>query len=182
MRNKKIQPWLEAGVSRFTKRGPSGIKISEVAKDIKTSSSSFYHYFNTKEEYIEQLIEYWHEEGTMRIIKQVLLVEDSAKAIELLFTLIFETNFEYECFLLQMRIAARENTLFQKKVKETEKLRISFLNSLLAASGMHQGKTQFTAKQVHNYITGYLVSLNMIPPSRPELKLFLQDLNEIFGI
>ena len=48
-----------------------------MAKEINTAPSSFYHYFNTKEEYLEQLLEYWHEEGSMKIIQEVFLEDEN---------------------------------------------------------------------------------------------------------
>ena len=182
MRNPKLQPWLDAGIKRFAMRGLAGLNISEMAKEIDTAASSFYHYFNTKEEYLEELLEHWHEEGSMKIIKDVFLEDDPNKSILLLFKLVFETNFVYECFLMQLRAASYENEMFLNKVRETDKLRISFLTSLLARSGLQENEAKQKATQVHNYVTGLHVSANLIQPDKMKKQRFIEDLKTIFGI
>lgn len=182
MKNPKLQPWLDVGVKRFALNGLKGLNISEMAKEAETAASSFYHYFNTKEEYLEELLDYWHEEGSMRIVKEVFLEEEPLKAIRKLFKLIFETNFIYECFLMQLRAASYENEMFLKKVNETDKFRISFLTSLLARTGLSDKEAKTKATQIRNYVTGLHASSNLIEPNEATKKRFYEDLELIFGI
>ena len=182
MRNPKLQPWLEAGIKRFALNGINGLNISEIAKETNTASSSFYHYFNTKEEYLEDLLDFWHEEGSMKIVKEVFLEDEPKKAIQRLFKLIFESNFIYECFLIQLRAASFENKTFLKKVIETDKIRISFLTSLLARTGLTEDQARTRAIQIHNYVTGLHVSLNLVEPDKKIKQRFYEDLEMMFAI
>ena len=182
MKNPKLLPWLDAGIKRFAQSGLKGLNITEMAKELDTAASSFYHYFNTKEEYIKELLDYWHEEGSMKIVKEVFLEDGPEKAIERLFKLVFETNFIYECFLMQLRAASNENEMFLRKVNETDKLRISFLTSLLARTGLTDDEARLKATQVHNYVTGLHVSSNLIEPDKKTKQRFYEDLVMIFGI
>lgn len=153
-----------------------------MAKEINIAPSSFYHYFSTKEEFMNELLDYWHEEGSMKIIKAVFLEDDPYRSVALLFKLIFEENFIYECFLLQLRAASYKNKVFLKKVNETDKLRVSFLTSLLARYGLNENEARAKANRVHNYVTGLHTSANLIEPDKKSRQKFVNDLQHIFEI
>ena len=182
MRNPKLQLWLDAGIKRFAQNGLKGLNVSEIAKKIGTAPSSFYHFFNTKEDYLKDLIDYWHEQGSMKIIKEVFLEDEPDKAINLLFKLEFENNFIYECFLLQLRAASHDNELFKKKIEETDKLRVSFLTSLLARKGLNEEEAKRKASQIHSYVTGLNVSSNLVERDTKSVKRAYEDLRTIFGL
>ena len=182
MRNPKLKPWLDAGVRRFAFQGLNGLRIKEMAHEIDTATSSFYHYFNTKEEYLEQLLEYWHEEGSMKIIQEVFLEDGPEEALTQLFDIILDRNFIYECFLLQLRAASHGNELFLKQVNETDKIRISFLTSLLARTGLNESEARKKSNQIYKHIMGLYSCLNLIPMEKHQKEFIFEDLELLFGI
>ena len=180
MRNPKIKPWLDSGIRRFASHGSSGLNISEIATELNTAKSSFYHYFNTKEEYIEQLVEYCEEEGTLRIIKSSFLEDNGNENMKKLFTNIFYTNFIFENFLIQMRAASNENSYFKKKVIETDKLRLSFLLAMLTKSGYSTEDALIKARHIYRYFIGILVTWNFIEPTDEEKENVMEDFITLF--
>ena len=126
MRNPKLKPWLDEGIRRVSINGHADLKISEIAINIGISKSSFYHFFNTKEEYLEQLIEYWEEEEeTVNIIKHVLLQKNLKEPITFLLNHTFSVNFENELVLQQFRASAATSE-YQKK-RYMRSIRLEFL-------------------------------------------------------
>ena len=182
MRNPKLKPWLDAGIERFAYHGLKGLSIKEMAKEIDTATSSFYHYFNTREEYLEQLLEYWHEEGSMKIMQDVFLEDDPEEALKQLFEILLDRNFVHECFLLQLRAASHGNELFLKQIKETDKIRMLFLTSLLTRTGLKDSEARIKATQIYTHTMGFYACRNFIPISDKEKISFFENLETIFGI
>jgi len=181
MRNPKLKPWLDEGIKRIAVKGPLFLNISEIADELKISKSSFYHYFNTKEEYLEQLIEYWEEEGTINIIKQVLLQQNLENPILFLLTNIFDTNFENECVLQQFRVSVGTNKNIKKKVEEIDQIRISFLIAMLSKSGYSGDELNNKARQIYRFFLGTIAHCRLVSPNKKEKEHILEDFSDLFG-
>ena len=182
MRNPKLKPWLDSGIRRFAQYGLKGLNVKEMAQEINIATSSFYHYFNTKEEYLEQLLEYWHEEGSMKIIEEVFLEDEPEEALKLLFNIVFNKGFIFESFLLQLRAASLDNEMFSSRVLETDKIRTTFLAALFARTGLKEKESRQKATQVYIYMVGVHAYNNLVPMKQEEKDQYIEGLKEIFGI
>ena len=182
MRNPKLKPWLDSGIRRFALFGLKGLNIKEMAHEINIAASSFYHYFNTKEEYLEQLLEYWHEEGSMKVIEEVFLEDRPLEALKLLLRTVFEKGFIFESFLLQLKVASADNKMFLHRAQETDKIRISFLTSLLARTGLTDEEARKKATQLYLYMLGVHAYTNLVPFKDKDVNQFTQHLKDRFGI
>ena len=181
MRNPKLKPWLDEGIKRVAVKGLLFLNIAEIADEIKISKSSFYHYFNSKEEYLEQLIEYWEEEGTINIIKQVLLQDDLAEPILFLLKNIFDTNFENEFVLQQFRASAGANKNIEKKVEEIDQIRISFLIAMLSKSGYSGQELNNKARHIYRFFLGTIAHCRLVIPNKKEKQQIIEDFIYLFG-
>ena len=181
MKNPKLRPWLDAGISRIAKYGLSGINVSEMAEEIKIAKSSFYHYFATKDEYLLQLLEYWEEEGTIRIIKNALLHPDTKQPVRHVLENVLEINFVHECVLQQFRVSSFDNKNIYKKVTEIDQIRVSFLTGLLDKSDYSGTEAKIRAKQVYIFFLGTLVHCNLKAPNKKDRQLILDDFSNLFG-
>ena len=181
MRNPKLKPWLDEGIKRIADRGLSGLNISEIAESIDISKSSFYHYFNTKEEYLEQLLEYWEEEGTVRIIKSFLLMPEQENPVYNLIKGVFELNFTNECVLQHLRISMKQNPLIESKVNQVEKMRISFIATLINKQGLSSKEALHKSNQVYIHFLGSLALCNLQKPSAEQIKNIMEDFLDFFG-
>jgi len=108
LRNPKIVHWLEIGKRRFAESGIKGIHIDEMSEEIGVAKTSFYYFFNGKEEYLNQLFAYWEFEGTDRLYAMVNYIEDPVKRFLALAKLI-EENDENEYFYFQLKLYAKNN-------------------------------------------------------------------------
>lgn len=181
MRNPKLKPWFDSGINRIAKYGLSGINVSEMAEETKIAKSSFYHYFATKDEYLDQLLQYWEEEGTLRIIKNVLLHPIPSQPVRHLLENILEINFAHECVLQQFRISPSENRNIHRKVAEIDQIRISFLTNMLNKSGYTGTEADKKARQVYIFFLGIFARCNLKTPNKKERQLFLDDFSNLFG-
>ena len=181
MRNPKLKPWLEAGLKKVSVKGLLGINISEIADELKVSKSSFYHYFNTKEIYLEQLIEYWEEEGTINIIKQVLVQDNLAEPITFILTNVFDFSFKNECVLQQFRVSVDTNKNIKKKVEEIDQIRVSFLIAMLSKSGYSGKDLNNKARQIYRFFLGTIAHCRLVIPNKKEKQQIMEDFTDLFG-
>lgn len=181
MKNPKLKPWLDAGISRIAKYGLSGINVSEMAEETKIAKSSFYHYFTTKDEYLLQLLEYWEEQGTIRIIKNALLHPDLGQPVRKVLDNVLEINFVHECVLQQFRISSYDNKVILDKVKEIDHIRVSFLTTMVNKSGYTGAEAKKKARQVYIFFLGTLANCNLKAPNKKERQLILNDFSDLFG-
>lgn len=181
MRNPKLKPWLDEGIRRVAIKGLSDLNISEIADELAISKSSFYHFFNTKEEYLEQLIEYWEEEGTVNIIKYVLLQKNLKQPITFLLNHTFTVNFENERVLQQFRAAAGTSTYLKNKVEEIDQIRISFLIAMLGQSSYSNGEIADKARQIYRFFLGTVAHCTFVKPNKEEKRRILEDFALLFG-
>ena len=181
MINPKLKPWFDSGINRIAKYGLSGINVSEMAEETKIAKSSFYHYFATKEEYLDQLLEYWEAVGTIRIIKIVLLHPIANQPVRSLLENILEINFVHECVLQQFRISSDENKNIHQKVAEIDQIRLSFLTNMLNKSGYKGTEADKKARQVYVFFLGIFARCNLKTPNKKERQLILDDFSNLFG-
>lgn len=52
------KPWILVGYEIFSQKGPTGLKIEEIARKVNKSKSSFYHHFADLEIFTQLLLEY----------------------------------------------------------------------------------------------------------------------------
>lgn len=67
-------PWLEKGYEIFSVEGPKGLKIERLAREVKKSKSSFYHFFADLEIFTNQLLDL-HTQNAKVVLEKELKCE-----------------------------------------------------------------------------------------------------------
>lgn len=62
--------WLKLGVKKFSKGGVNSLNIEKMAKEVGVSKTSFYWHFRSKDNYVNELIEYWFDTTVKPIAEQ----------------------------------------------------------------------------------------------------------------
>lgn len=65
--------------------GYGGLKLAEVCNRLGVTTGSFYHYFPNWSTYSRELVTYWREQRTMRVVDAVRAEPDPRRRIETLF-------------------------------------------------------------------------------------------------
>lgn len=76
------ESFLEAGMEILADLGFGGLKLAEVCARLGVTSGSFYHYFAGWGAYNRELIAYWREDRTVRVIDVIRAQPDPRKRIE----------------------------------------------------------------------------------------------------
>lgn len=56
--NKTREPWIRQGYATFSQKGPEGLKVERLAKEVGKNKSSFYHHFADLECFTSILLEH----------------------------------------------------------------------------------------------------------------------------
>ncbi len=74
--------YFEIGLEILADRGYGGLKLAEVCNRLGVTSGSFYHYFTGWSAYTRELIAYWQQDRTVRIIDVIRSQPNPRKRIE----------------------------------------------------------------------------------------------------
>jgi AcrR family transcriptional regulator len=107
MKNPLEQPWIEAGYQIFSKEGPNGLKVDQLARKIGISRSSFYHLFADLDVFQEKLLAH-HAQRAQLAAEKV----KTCKVMEPDFILLIVDEKDYVLFNRQLRIH-RDNPAFK---------------------------------------------------------------------
>ncbi|EGD55451.1 TetR/AcrR family transcriptional regulator [Gordonia neofelifaecis] len=76
--------FLDAGLAVLGERGHAGLKLAQVCKAAGATTGSFYHAFGSWAEFKVDLIAYWRDERSRRLIREALAVEDPRARLDVL--------------------------------------------------------------------------------------------------
>lgn len=61
--------WLKHGLSQFSSLGLAGINVEKMSKALKCNKSSFYWHFKTRQNFLEEVIQFWQDQQESLIQK-----------------------------------------------------------------------------------------------------------------
>lgn len=76
------ESYFETGLEILSDLGFGRLKLAEVCSRLGVTSGSFYHYFSGWNAYTRELISYWRQDRTVRIIEVIRSQQDPRKRIE----------------------------------------------------------------------------------------------------
>jgi AcrR family transcriptional regulator len=76
------EAYFETGLEVLADAGYGGLKLAEVCNRLGVTTGSFYHYFSSWPAYTRDLVAYWVEDRTVRLISAIREVSDPRTRIE----------------------------------------------------------------------------------------------------
>src|SRR6266404_8566030 len=61
--------WLEEGLALLEEAGAEALTIESLTSRLRVTKGSFYHHFTNYQDFKQRVLEFWEEEGTLRIIQ-----------------------------------------------------------------------------------------------------------------
>jgi len=163
--NPKIQKWLDIGKRRFAENGAAGIHINEMSEEIGVAKTSFYFFFNSKEEYLEQLFAFWVYESTDRLDNMINKIKDPGKRFLALADLI-KDNLENELFYIQIKMFALKNKSARKYVDEVYYKRNEIALGIFVDKGLPKEEALAKAQNLKTFFYGQIVRSIGYTPSK----------------
>ena len=153
--NKKKQVWIIAGRDQFAKYGMKGINVDILSRKLNISRTSFYHFFRTKDEFLQEMVDYWIKDGTVRVIESTKHIKDPKERMKKIYDLALH-NLVNDMFMSQLRYAAARNKFLKNKMDEAEDLRIKTLTNLFNDLGLKDKESKERAYFVYFLFLGFL--------------------------
>lgn len=150
----KYEDWINLGYRLFSEQGVAGIVVEKMAKTLKVNKSSFYWHFKTRKEFINQLVMFWKEKETDRIIS---LTNDKKPGLEKFkahIPLIYKQD-PFLDFVFYLKRYAREEKEIQKVIDNIDRQRIDYATNILQDMGYPKQEAKITASALHKHFIGY---------------------------
>ena len=179
--NPKIQKWLDIGKRRFAENGIAGININEMSEEMGVAKTSFYFFFSSKEEYLNQLFAYWVVTGTTNLIAMVNQIKDPAKRFLALGKMI-EENVENEFFYFQLKLYCKYHKHARKFLEDTDRQRVDFSKKIFKDAGQSDEQAEHSRRMMKVFTMGTLAlkSGYDTDPYYPELSP--DQILQLFGL
>jgi AcrR family transcriptional regulator len=76
------ESYFEAGLEILADRGFGGLKLAELCSRLGVTTGSFYHYFRGWNAYTKELLGYWRQDRTVRLIEVIRAQPDPRRRIQ----------------------------------------------------------------------------------------------------
>jgi len=172
--------WVKLGYKLFAEMGVRGLNVDKMSSKLKVNRSSFYWHFNTKEEFIDEVIKHWIVIETDQVIHEVEKGKTDKEKLER-FLLIAFKNEPYLEFAFFLKRYAIKNEKIQLIVDEIDKRRLQFTAQLFKNVGYSKVQSEIKANIFFKYLIGHhelnrnkAQAKNYLKPIRKELRHFLE--------
>lgn len=128
------ESWLQGALDYLRRTGGSELIISELAEYLDVTKGSFYHHFKGRDDFIDAVLEYWHQTYNLTVRKAVEKHDGGPRErLRTIMRTVYEGDFtNYD---LPIRAWAMDNERVRRKLRQTDKWRFELCRGLFAELG-----------------------------------------------
>jgi len=146
--------WIELGYQLFSEAGIKGLNVDVMSKKLKCNRSSFYWHFKTKNDFVNELVDFWIHTYTHEVITAVNeLVHPKEKLLKL-FEIVFKKDNSLD-FIFFLKRYGQKNKHIKKIVEQMDRKRIAFGSQLLIEMGYSKEEAKIKSSVIYKYLIGY---------------------------
>lgn len=158
------EAWLTEGLGILSERGIDGLTIEELCGRLNLTKGSFYHHFESRDDYSETLLGYWLDRDTERIMRETEKGSSHDEKLKRLLVLVTRNPAPYETAIRAWSLTDPLAAAYQTKV---DRLRFDYLFQLFRHKYQNDDKARLKAQTV---ICLHIGSRQIRPPlARREL-------------
>lgn len=172
--------WLKLGYQTFSNHGKAGIVVEKLAQKLNVNKSSFYWHFKTKKDFIHAIVDFWVENETKAIIREMDKLHTPEEKFEALLKRSYKQD-PYVDFNFYLKRFAREDKALLQLIDTINTERISYVTGLLIEMGIAGSEATAKAELLYKHLIGYHEMLrnkkqkkNYLEDVKKELQLFIQ--------
>ena len=173
--------WIQLGSEKFSQSGLNGLNVEEMGRMLKCNKSGFYWYFKNRDNFIQEIVEYWVTKATDELI---LMAEKQnspqAKLVELINELFSSRS--YKDFMFHLRALAVKDSTIGKLVASTENKRLKYIQELLTDLNYSRNEAFTKSKLLYQYYLGWYEWNKHIEPKNSMLKQVLEEVGEFIDL
>ena len=139
------EAWLQGALEYLRRTGGSELIISELAEYLEVTKGSFYHHFDGREDFIDAVLEYWHQRHNLSV--QTAVEQHAGSPKEKLRT-VMRTVYqgEFTNYDLPMRAWALDNQRVRRKLRQTDKWRYELCRGMFEELGFRGEELEARAR------------------------------------
>lgn len=168
--------WLQAALEVLDELGAEGVKVLVLAKELNVTRGSFYWHFESKEDLLNQLLDYWEHEQT-----EVVIRDTSAQhypPIETIRSVMVNvlTNHRqrYDNAII---VWGRSNPLAAKTYRRAVRKRLNYVKSLMVEAGLEPETAEFRTKVLYSWL---MMTRDGLP--KTTLKNMIRDIDHCLDL
>ena len=149
--------WITAAYEALLENGVDAVKIQPLAKNLGLSRTSFYWFFEDREELLAALVSLWRQKNTGGVLKQAeAYAETIVEAVLNVFDCwlnreLFDSPFEFA-----MRSWSLQSAEILAEVQRADQLRITALTQMFRRFGYSQTASDVHARAIYLVQIGYI--------------------------
>jgi AcrR family transcriptional regulator len=161
--------WLDQGLKALAESGFTALKAEPLAKAMGVSRGSFYWHFADIGAFHAAILKHWREVAAEQIIANLeVAASDNANPLPLLLRQAFGGKLALE---KAVRTWATLDPLARSAVQAIDRRRLSYVESLLRASGLSPGIARARAQILYWAFLGFALSDKPLPRARQQAVL-----------
>jgi AcrR family transcriptional regulator len=143
--------WLEEGLKILATKGPASLSIECLTSATGKTKGSFYHHFSSREQYIEQLLEYYEKTTVDEINDLVGQEKDPQARLKRLTKLTFQISGDLE---LVIRAWALYDPMVKAFRDRMDRRRLEVVRDLHISSGLKADKADVFSYRDYSLFLG----------------------------
>ena len=160
--------WVDAGLKAMASRGFTALKAEPLAKALRVSRGSFYWHFADIAAFHAAILARWHEVAAEQIIANVEAASKDQDPLALLLRRVFGERLTLE---RAVRTWASVDASARAAVQTIDRRRLSYVESLLAQSGLSAEAARVRAQILYWAFLGFALSDQPLPKARQQAVL-----------
>lgn len=148
------EQWIQKGMEQFAQSGAEGLVIEKMSNELACSKSSFYWYFNNRNEFVARVVKRWSDVTTYEVIQRSSAQEKAEDQITHMLTQMFSVTRKGD-FLFYLRKLGRASQTYQAILETVEQLRINYAKELLIKTGMKPEVSEQKSIILYQYYLGW---------------------------
>ena len=149
------QEWIDAGLRVVAGHGVEAVRVERLAETLGVTKGSFYWHFKDRPALLAALLETWKARTTNDIIAQVEAKGgDAATRLRTLSAIATRQDGRLE---VAIRVWARQDAKARTALKQVDKRRLAYLDSLFEALGFSSAEASARSRLVYHALIGQFV-------------------------
>lgn len=157
--------WLEEGFNLLSEFAQNKLRIAYLCERLQVTRGSFYHHFESIEQYVEELMEEWERQNTLDAIKAAEQGSTPLEQMELLNLKVAQANQKVEAAI---RSWSFYHPVVKKHLAQVDEIRLAFLSNIFQQMGMDKTLAQKHARLDYAVLIGMQQLYPEISPQEME--------------
>lgn len=150
------QDWINQALETLISGGVEKIKVLTLAKGLGVSRSSFYWFFKSREDLLDQLLDYWEQTNTSGIVDHAARpTQTIAEAVLAVFECWMDERLYSPRLDFAIRDWARRDPAVRARLDEAENSRVAALADMYERHGFSTRDAMIQAKTLYFMQVGY---------------------------